>query len=448
MRQDGFLFDMGPSWYMMPEIFERYFAQFGKQTTDYYKLIKLNPRYRVYHEGQRPIDLNQDISENIKLFESIEPGSGKKLQHFLNTNQTVYEIATRELLFEDFLSLGDAVKLSKIADLFRIITLINPFQSWHSYVAAHFQNPRLQQILEFPAVFLGGDPYHTPALYSILIWADFGKKIWYPMGGMTKVIEALAMLNNELGVSIHLDQPVQKIIVRNNRAAGIVVDGQEKTYDIVVAATDAAHIDLDLLAPDNQMGNAQKWNQKKLAISALLLYLGLDTKVPNSVHHSLYFSKDWNHHFDTIRSSDAVPENPNFYLSIPSVTDRAVAPQGKENLFILVPLGAKQQTISVKDQDNIIKHVSQVIGFPLKPHIIVRKTLDPAGFSSLFNAYKGTALGLAHTLDQSLFLRPKNRSSKITNLYLAGQYTNPGVGVPMALISAEIVAKRIEKDND
>lgn len=437
-EKNGFRFDMGPSWYLMPEVFEQYFGLFGEKTTDYYRLVKPKPQYRVFFENQNHIDIQADFKANQKTFESIEPGAGKKLKDYLELTGRLYRLINRDLLFQRYRS----------ADLIKLLTIVNPLISYHRLVSRFFKDHRLQKILEFPTVFLGGSPYQTPAVYSLLNYADLENKVWYPIGGMYRVIAGLEKLALKNKVKIIRGQEVKKIKATKNQVSGVFINDQLLPADYVVASADMAHAEIDLLEPQYQSYPVKYWQKKTLAISAMLLYLGINGQVKNLVHHSLYFCHDWQKNFNQIFKDKVLPDNPSLYLSVRTKTDPAIAPKGKEEIFVLVPIASGLQLKkkqATEYADKIIDMIENISQDKIKSKLLIKEIYGPTELSRDYNAYQGTALGLAHTLGQSVIFRPANCSRKVKNLFYVGQFTQPGVGMPMCLISAQIVNQMINR---
>lgn len=440
---NGFHFDMGPSWYLMPEVFENFFAQFNQAPSDHYILKRLDPRYRIYSGNHPPLTLKDNIEKNQALFESIEPGAGNALNQYLSKLEQAYGLTT-ELLYHDVNQLKAWLDPKKLTQLIQLAALLKPYKSWHQLSSSYFKDPRLQQIVEFPAVFLGGSPYNTPALYALLSWADFGKGVYYPAGGMHELIKALIKLARDHGANLFPNQEVTRISLKNNQIAALHTQTQTLKPDIVLSTIDLHHLETRLVPSSHQTYPPSYWQSKTTGISALLVFLGLNQRLKNVTHHTLYFADNWQRNFEQINKQQ-IPEDPSFYLSARSVTDRTIVPKDAEELFILVPLAAKdyEQTALINLADRTIQKIEALIGQAISPHITAQKLYTPKDFQTDYHAFHGTALGLGHTLKQSLMLRPGTKSKKLTNLYYAGQYTNPGVGVPMALISAQLAHQRI-----
>lgn len=429
-QKNGFKFDMGPSWYMMPEVMDEFFADFGKKVSDYFELLPVKPRYKVFYEGGESLEVEYELSKNVEMFERIEKGAGRKLIGFLKKMRPVYEAAAKKLVYVDYQ--GKWFDKYFLEGISKTLGAMWPFQSWHKLVGKYFKDDRLKKILEFPAVFLGGSPYNTPALYGVMAVADFDKKIWYPRGGMGKLISALKSLALEQGVEIVTGKEVKKINVQE----GKVVDA-----DVVVNSSDYANGEINLL--DEEYKSICNWEDKKLSISGLILYLGIKGKLKKLVHHNLYFSKDWKNNFEAIFDKKVWSNQPSIYISARSKSDLSIVPDGCEELMVLVPCATGLEVADCMVEE-VISMVEEIAGEKIRNRILVKRVFTPTDFKNDYNAFGGTALGLAHTLNQSLWFRPGNRSVKVKGLYYTGQYTNPGVGVPMALASAKIVEKIIK----
>ena len=438
---NGFTFDMGPTWYWMPDVFERFFADFGKQPSDYYKLIKLNPAYSVYFGDADFITIEDTLDKISAAFEKEEPGSSKKLQIFIDQALDNYNIAIKDLVYRPGLSpleLVTPVTMKKIGQFFSTIS---------KEVRKEFKNPRLISILEFPVLFLGAKPSNTPAFYSFMNYADFGLGTFHPENGMFRVIEGMQSLAEELGVTIKTNQIVSKIIVEKKKATGIIVNDELVKLDVLLSGADYHHTET-LLDSVHRQYSERYWEQKTLAPSALLFYVGFSKKLVNVTHHTLFFDVDFDQHSKEIYDTPRWPEEPLFYASFPSITDTNSAPEGNEAGIFLIPLApglTDIQEIRNEYFDTIIERFEKRTGQEVKNYIIFKESFCINDFISEYNSYKGNAYGLANTLRQTAFLRPKLKSKKVKNLFFTGQLTVPGPGVPPALISGKLVAGLIQK---
>jgi len=448
----GFTFDMGPSWYWMPDIFEKYFAHFGKKVSDYYQLQRLDPSYRVYFENAA-WDIPANYEEFQALLESVEPGAAKALDLFLAEAKFKYDIGVGKLVHQPGLSLTEFIDM----DLFKGIFKLDVFQSMKKHVAKYFKHPYIQFLMEFPVLFLGALPEKTPALYSLMNYADIKGGTWYPEKGMYSIVQAMHDLAVSLGVQFHLGEEVMHIEVENGQAKQVktklVENGETKTYtfDVIVGAGDYHHIETKLLDPAYQSYSEKYWDTRVMAPSSLLYYVGLNKKIPGALHHSLFFDTDFGVHGKEIYSDPKWPTRPLFYASVPSVTDPTVAPEGCENLFLLIPIAAglegDTEEIRTRYFNEIIGRLEQKWGVSIMDSIIYKRTYAVSDFKSDYHSFKGNAYGLANTLLQTANLKPSCKSKKIKNLYYAGQLTVPGPGVPPSLISGEVVANLIDKNN-
>jgi len=461
-ESDGFRFDLGPSWYLMPEAFDQFFKLMGTSAAQELNLVQLDPAYQTRFEGTDDIlRIRADAKLNSKLFESIEPGAGASLERYLDSAEDTYRLAVDKFLYTNFSNLKPFTNaaVAKRAGGF----VKHLLTSLDSFAGAHVKDARLRKILDFPAVFLGASPYSTPSMYHLMTHVDMNVGVFYPQGGFGKIIEAIANLAKKHGVEIHTNSPVTKILVDSaGRAAGVQVGATEVKADLVVANADLHHVETQLLEGEQQTLPESWWKKRQPGPSALLLYLGIEGSLPQLDHHTLLYSEDWKRNFKKVfRKADGKSEFPtpaSLYLCKPSATDSTVAPAGYENLFVLVPIapdpslgaGGVNGSGDAKLEaaaDAVIAQISQWCDIPnLADRIVVRRTMGPQDFVTRYNAWSGTALGMAHTLKQSAFFRPKNVSSKVKNLFYVGHNTVPGIGLPMCLIGAELVYKRLTAD--
>ncbi|CAG2532423.1 phytoene desaturase [Maribacter dokdonensis] len=440
--KDGFTFDMGPSWYWMPDIFDKFFADFNKQTSDYYQLDKLSPAYKIFFSDD-VITIGDSMSKICDEFERIEPGSSKALKKFIDKAQENYDIAINKVVLRPGLSPLELVTketMLKIDQFFKTIS---------SQVRKSFKNPKLVSTLEFPVLFLGAKPSNTPSFYNFMNFADFGLGTWHPKGGMYEVIKAMKNLAEELGVIINTNATVEQIQVTNGKATGIICKGKVHHADKVLSGADYQHSE-SLLEDKYQQYSKTYWEKKVFAPSSLLFYIGFNTKLKNVEHHNLFFDTDFELHAKEIYDKPQWPTNPLFYANFPSVTDGSMAPKGCETGFFLVPIATDlEDTEALRNQyfDLIMDRFEKRTGQDIRNNIIFKKTFCVNDFIDRYNSYKGNAYGMANTLTQTAFLRPNLRSKKVGDLYFTGQLTVPGPGVPPALISGKLVSELIIKDN-
>jgi phytoene desaturase len=443
-EHDGFMFDMGPSWYWMPDVFEQYFAQFGKKVADYYDLRRLNPSYTVIYGENHQMDLPASMDELYALFEQYEPGSSHQLKKFLAEAQYKYEVGMTEFVHKPSHSIFEFADIRILSSLFRL----QMFSSISTQIRKMFRNEYLIKLLEFPVLFLGATPQNTPALYSLMNYADMVLGTWYPMGGMHKIVEGMVSLAEKKGVTIKLDEAVEKIIVKNGKAEGVKTTNGFYSADVIVAGADYHHVDQHLLDAEWRNYSAAYWEKRVMAPSSLLFYLGVNKRIPKLLHHNLFFDADFQRHAAEIYTTPKWPSDPLFYVSAPSVTDASVAPEGCENIFILIPLAPgleDNDTLRQQYFDIVMDRLEKHVGEPIRAHITYNRSFAMQDFINDYHAFKGNAYGLANTLLQTAFLKPKLKSKKVSNLYYTGQLSTPGPGVPPSLISGQVVAKEIVK---
>ncbi|TFG06942.1 phytoene desaturase [Candidatus Thorarchaeota archaeon] len=443
-EKDGFVFDMGPSWYLMPEIFDHYFEHFGKKTEDFYELIRLNPSYRIFFPDST-LDISADLEENMELFNQLEENGAEKLRKYLDQAQEKYEYLLDGLMYEDLSGILSMLNPKLMAAGWKLSILSNIDKLTKKY----FDSERARKILQYSIVFLGGNPKNTPALYSMISHIDFNLGVWYPYGGLGKIVDATFGLAKQYGVDLRFGEEVEDIVIEDKVAKRVITDKGEYEGDIVVSNADYPHSEIDLVDEDYETYSQDYWESKIIAPSAFVLYLGLDKKVDALTHHNVILDHDWVKHFEQIFKEPSWPDEPAYYLCCPSKKDDTVAPEGKENIFVTIPISPGiEDTPEIREAyfDKIVAHMEKVLDTDIKNHVIVKRIFSLNDFADDYNAYKGTAVGLTHTFSQSAFFRPRHKSKKVKNLYYSGQYTHPGIGVPMVLISAEIVADLIEED--
>jgi len=441
LKVDGFTFDMGPSWYWMPDVFERFFADFGKKTTDYYELIKLAPAYRVYYGINDFIAIGDNLPQIITDFESIEKGSGQVLKEFIYEAKTNYDIAIKNLVYRPGVSPLELVTFetaNKIGQFFSNVS---------KDIRKKFKNERLIHILEFPVLFLGAKPSNTPSFYNFMNYADFGMGTWHPKTGMFDVVLAIQSLAKELGVIFVTNANIEKINVENKVASSILVNGKTITSDIILSGADYHHTE-KLLDKEYRAYSEAYWHSRVFAPSSLLFYVGFNKKIKNISHHALFFDVDFEQHAKDIYDEPKWPKEPLFYANFPSLTDNTAAPDGMESGFFLIPLAPGiEDTEALRNEyfDKIIERFEILTQQSVKNNIVFKQSFCKNDFVSEYNSYKGNAYGMANTLLQTAFLRPKLKSKKVKNLYFTGQLTVPGPGVPPALISGKLVSELIDK---
>ncbi|MDC6364322.1 MULTISPECIES: phytoene desaturase family protein [Flavobacteriaceae] len=438
--KDGFTFDIGPSWYWMPDIFEKFFADFGKQTSDYYQLDRLDPAYKVFFE-EDTLSIGDSMEKICEEFERIESGSSQHLRNFISEAQENYNIAINKVVLRPGLSPMELVTKETVLRVDQF------FKTISQEVRRQFKNPKLVATLEFPVLFLGAKPSKTPSFYNFMNFADFGLGTWHPKGGMYEIIKAMKSLAEELGVKIHTDSPVAKILVSDKEVIGIRSNGKNHISDYVVSGADYHHSETLLDQRYRQYSEAY-WEKKTYAPSSLLFYIGFRKKLDNVEHHNLFFDTDFEKHAQEIYDTPQWPSEPLFYANFPSITDTTMAPKNCETGFFLVPIApGLEDTSELREQyfDIVMDRFEKRTQQEVKNSIIFKESFCVNDFVEQYNSYKGNAYGLANTLRQTAFLRPNLKSSKVKNLFFTGQLTVPGPGVPPSLISGKLVADLITK---
>jgi phytoene desaturase len=442
LKKEGFTFDIGPSWYWMPDVFEKFFNDFSKSTKDFYELDKLSPAYKIFFSDD-VITIGDTMDKICEEFERIEAGSSKPLRKFIAKAQDNYDIAINKIVLKPGLSPLELVTKDTIMRVDQF------FKTISSEVRKNFKNPKLISTLEFPVLFLGAKPSKTPSFYSFMNFADFGLGTWHPKGGMYEVIKAMRALAESLGVTFETNANVEKITVKDGKATGIIVNGNEITADYVLSGADYSHSETLLDKPYRQYSDAY-WDKKIFAPSSLLFYVGFDKKLKNVEHHNLFFDTDFEAHAEDIYDHPKWPDQPLFYVNFPSITDKSMAPDNCETGFFLIPIAPDLEDTEALRQkyfDLIIDRFEKKTLQDVKKNIIFKESFCVKDFKEQYNSYKGNAYGLANTLLQTAFLRPNLQSKKVKNLYFTGQLTVPGPGVPPALISGKLAADLIQKDH-
>lgn len=444
LEEEGYRFDMGPTWYWMPDVFEKFFRRFGYSVSDMYDLKRVSPGYRIYFGVNDFLDVPANLDELYQTFESIEKGSASRLKTFLDRAEYKYNIGINKIVYLPGNSYSELIRWDFIKGLFKL----DFFKSVTDYVHSEFKNPRLRQILEFPVLFLGATPQKTPALYTLMNYADLKLGTWYPIGGMYSVVEAMKRIAEEQGTEFFLNSPVEKILTNSNSAKGIVVNGKEYHSDAVVGAADYHHVEQHLIPENFRNYNEKYWNNRVMAPSSLLFYLGINKKLSGLLHHNLFFDEDFNKHADEIYEHPKWPTNPAIYVSCNSATDPGVAPEGHDNLIILIPVApGLQDTNEIREHyyNLVMNRLEKITNQNIAAHVVYKKSYAQNDFVNDYNSYRGNAYGLANTLLQTANLKPKMKSPKLKNLFYTGQLTVPGPGVPPTIISGQVVADEINK---
>lgn len=447
--KDGFTFDTGPSWYLMPGVFERYYEKLGTSAKKELSLKRLTPAYKVYSGDEQPLTITGDLKKDSKLFESIEPGAGNALKTYVEKSTETYKLSLKYFLYSNFEHKSELINKEVLSRSREFITLAS--SPMHRYVKRFFKSNKLQQIMEYPTVFLGSSPYNAPAIYSLMSSLDFDEGVYYPKGTMYSVVESLVRLGKKYGVHYHLKKPIESIIVDNKKAIGVrTKNGSVITADYVLSNADLHFTETQLLAKEHQSYPEKYWAKKEPSPSALLMYLGVKGKIPEFEHHTLLFTDDWKANFSAIFKHKTVPKPASLYISKTSASDKT-APKGNENIFVLVPLpaGIKLNPSQANElADEYLDQIYKTTGVDLKSRTVTRTLFGPNDFDEKYNSWQSSMLGPSHKLTQSAFFRTPNKSKKVQNLYYVGASTVPGVGVPMCLISAELVLQRLEKDRE
>ncbi|WP_407652910.1 phytoene desaturase family protein [Arcicella rigui] len=442
---EGFTFDMGPSWYWMPDIFENYFAAFGKKPSDYYDLVRLDPSYAVILANNETINLPASIDKLGDLFESMEAGSKAKFQEFLRQAEYKYDVGINQFVWKPSTSITEFLSLKLLYDVVRL----DVFQSFSSHIRKFFKDEKILKLMEFPILFLGATPENTPAMYSLMNYAEMKLGTWYPMGGMFKIIEGMVALAKEKGVKILLEQNVTKIEIDKGEAKKVITDKGEFQAEVVVASADYHHVEDKLLGDKYRNYDEAYWNKRVMAPSSLLFYLGINKRIPKLLHHNLFFDEDFKVHAHEIYTEPQWPSKPLFYASAPSKTDASIAPEGCENVFLLIPVAPDledSEEIREKYYHIIMERLEKYCGVSIRDAVVFKRSYAHSDFKADYNAFKGNAYGLANTLMQTALLKPTLKSKKVKNLYYTGQLTVPGPGVPPSLISGMVVANEVNKE--
>ena len=443
---EGFTFDMGPSWYWMPDVFERWFADFGHKPADYYHLERMDPSYRVWWGANDYSDVPARRKELFDLFESYEPGCSANLERFLKEAAHKYQVGIHDLVYRPSRSVLEFMDPQLLTGLFKL----DLFKSYRKHVDSLFKHPRVKQILEFPVYFLGGIPQNTPALYSLMSYADLALGTWYPMGGMHEIIKGMVKVAEEQGVTFHYNREVDRVQVSGRKVSSVQTkDGQQVACDVVIAGADYHHVEQQILEPQHRKYSPAYWDKRVMAPSSLIFYLGLNKRVSHLLHHNLFFDQPFSEFAREIYDQPQWPSEPLFYVNVTSRTDPTTAPEGCENLYILIPV-APGLTDTEADReaqyDKVINRIESLTGESIRQHVIYKRSFAHRDFESRYHAFKGNAYGLANTLLQTAIFKPSLKNPKLSNLFYAGQLTVPGPGVPPSLISGKVVAVEALKD--
>lgn len=442
-KEQGFTFDMGPSWYWMPDIFDNYFARFGKKTSDYYTLKRLDPSYSVILSDSEVVDMPADYDALRNLFESMEPGAANALDRFLEQAAYKYKVGIQEFVWKPSVKITEFLSLRILVDALRM----DVFSSFYSHVRKFFKSDTLLKLMEFPILFLGAISQNTPAMYSLMNYAEIKLGTWYPMGGMHLIVKGMVDLALSKGVQIEYDAEVNGFAIEGGKVKGVKTSKGVFEADAVVASADYHHVET-LLGEAHRNYNEAYWDKRVMAPSSLLFYLGINKRLPRLKHHNLFFDRDFSIHSHEIYTDPSWPSDPLFYASAPSVTDPSVAPDGCENLFLLIPVAPNlEDTEAVREQyfEQLMDRLELYCGVSIRDAIVYKRSYAHQDFIGDYHAFKGNAYGLANTLMQTAILKPSLKNRHLKNMFYTGQLTVPGPGVPPSLISGIVVAKEVDK---
>ncbi len=441
---NGFTFDMGPSWYWMPDVFEKFFNRFGKKVADYYSLQRLDPSYRVFYPNREILDIPAGVDALCELFEKVEKGSSGPLKKFIEEGKYKYEVGINDLVYKPGQSLGELIDFQLIKGIFKL----HVFESVSTYVKKYFKDSKLIQLLEFPVLFLGAPADKTPALYTLMNYADMALGTWYPKGGMFKIVDGMVAVAKEQGVRFEFNSPVTEFGLNANRITNLKVKGEIRNFDYVIAGADYHHIEQNLLPLSHRKYSESYWQKRVMAPSSLIFYLGINKSLKNLLHHNLFFDKDFGEHAKEIYENQKWPTDPLFYVCCTSKSDDSVAPKDHENVFILIPVapGLKdEEATREKYYDLVMKRIEILTGQEISQNVVYKRSYAHNDFIADYHSFKGNAYGLANTILQTANLKPSIINNKVKNLFYTGQLTVPGPGVPPSLISGQVVADELEK---
>ncbi|QUH22670.1 phytoene desaturase [Methanobacterium alkalithermotolerans] len=440
----GYYFDMGPSWYLMSELYDNFFQEFDKKAEDFFNLEKLDPSYRIFLDKKRVWDISANLEENYQLFDGFEENGGEKLKKYLQSSKELYEFSLEEMLYRDYNSILDLLNGKLLFKGYKL----RLWENLQHFIDRQFESEEARKILQYAIGFLGGSPENAPSFYHLVSHSDLNLGVWYPQGGMRKVTQGIYELALSQGVNFHFQEEVELLEVHEDRVKRVISNEGFYEADVVVVNADYAHSELDLLKPPYQSYDEKYWESRTISPSALVAYLGIDSRVENLAHHNLFLNKDWDSGFEAVFNPDkkAWSEDSSYYVNVPSLTDDSAAPEGGETIYILAPLAPgleDSDTLREKFLNQILDDLEEKIDFNIQDKVVVKKIFALNDFKTRYNAYKGTAFGLSHTMDQTALWRPAHKSKKVENLYYTGQYNHPGIGVPMTLVSSQILSQEI-----
>lgn len=442
---EGFKFDMGPSWYWMPDVFEAYFNRFGKKTSDYYELVRLSPGYTIVFDQNDRMVVPADMTELEALFDQYEAGAGLRLRKFLEQAAYKYEVGINNLVYKPSRSITEFISPKLLIDMLRM----DVFQSMSKHVRKFFSHPQLIKLIEFPVLFLGATPQNTPALYSLMNYADLALGTWYPQGGMFEIVKAFVSLAEEKGVKIIYNAEVTAVDAQGRMVTAVQSTAGTFEADIVVAGADYHHIDQKVLKPEHRNYSPDYWKKRTMAPSSLLFYIGLNKRLDGLTHHTLFFDEEFDQHAHDIYTDPKWPSKPLFYVSLSSKTDSSVAPEGCENVVILIPVAPDledTEAIREKYYELIMERFERLIGQSVRDAVVYKRSYAHSDFKADYHAYRGNAYGLANTLLQTAIFKPQLKNKKLDNFYFTGQLTVPGPGVPPTIISGQVISEEIFKE--
>lgn len=452
LERDGFRFDMGPSWYWMPGEHDKWFRDMGAERTDYYEIRRVDPSYKVFYGDSEPgedrniVTVPADFDEAKRIFESYESGAGERLESYIEECRRKYEFAMATYIYKNYDTLFDFINAKTIRNL----GTLNILKSYKGMIKRYFKHPYLRKILEFPVVFLGSSARKTPAVYTLMNYIDFVLGTWYPSGGYGRVVESMMEVDQSLGVEFRFNTSAEELKVEGDRVTAVACRSAEGPTilpaDVVVANADYHHVEQKLLPPEKRSFSPKFWEKRSLAPGVLNFYVGLTGKLESFEHHTFFFDSDWDSHFKAVYEKPDWLENPLFYIHVPSITDPSSAPEGKEAVFILVPVAPgleDSDEIRRRYFDNVVNRIEALTGESFRERIEFVESYSLSDFQRDYNAYKGNAFGLGQTLFQTAYFRTANHSRKVKNLYYSGHYTVPGTGTTMSTISGNVVSRRI-----
>jgi phytoene desaturase len=445
--QDDHRFDVGPSLFLLPQVYAQTYAALGERMEDHLDLKRIDPTYHIHFEDETVLQLSANINWMQKQLEAIEPGSFGGFLRYLAEGHHHLEIALDRFLTKNFYTLHDQVNPGNISLLAELKLLRRHYDNLGNY----FRDEKLKAVFSFQDVYMGLSPYESPAAYSMLQYTELADGVWFPIGGMYRIVESLTAIAEGHGARFVYESPVKQIVVESNRATGVVLeDGSTMNADIVIANADLPYV-YDQLLPDRDL--ARRMMNKQFTCSALMFYWSVDKVYPQLAHHTLFLSGDYKASSDRIFHDHTLPESPSFYIHVPNRTDPSAAPAGCDTLMGLVPVGCLYEELNqdfealrARAKETIFKRLAKLGITDLEAHITHEVSYTPHDWREQFNLARGATFGLKHNISQLGYLRPHNRHSRYKNLYFCGASTHPGTGVPIAFLGAGLVEERILKE--